>query len=116
PCRAASSRSLAWRSLPDGFGGLALLRRERHEAAIAPGAALVQPIRRQRGAPLLLELAEQPVVGPGERPVLGLDRLVQRPVAAQIIGDAARRVEIDRLERPHERPAQTDAVLDRGVD
>ena len=34
----------------------------------------------------------------------------ERAVAAQIVGDAARRVEVDGLERPHERPAQADAV------
>ena len=54
--------------------------------------------------------------GPVQRRLLALDRLIERPVAAQIVGDAARRVEVDRLERPHERPAQADAVLDRDID
>src|SRR5712671_6928807 len=35
-----------------------------------------------------------------------------RPVAAAVIGDAAGRIELDGLEWPHERPAQSEPVLE----
>jgi len=41
------------------FGGLAFVRGQRHEAAIAPDAALRKGVARQVGATLVLEPAQQ---------------------------------------------------------
>ena len=42
--------------------------------------------------------------------------LVDKLVALDIVAHAARRIEVDRLERPHERPAQGQAVADADID
>ena len=52
----------------------------------------------------------------GRRRRIGGERAIEAGVARAIIGDTARRVELDRRERPDERPAQTQAVLDRLVE
>src|SRR5215207_1156317 len=52
-------------------------------------------------------------VGAGGR---RLQAAVEAGVARAIVGHAARRIEVDGLERPHERPAQAEPVLDRLVE
>src|SRR3984893_9356963 len=41
----------------------------------------------------------------------GWQAAIEAGVAGAVIGDTAGRVELDRLERPHERPAQPESVL-----
>ena len=98
------------------LGGVAFLGGEGHQPAIAPGAAFGQLIAWQDRAALRVDLTQQGIIGPLERPVLTLDRLVQGAVAPEIVRDAVGRVEIDGLERAHERPPEADPGLDRGVD
>ena len=86
-----------------------LVGRERHQTAVAPGRAFAELVGRQSGAPFRLDPVHRRAVPihapPDRRENAGVDVLV----ALGVVAHAARRVEIDRLEWPHERPAQARA-------
>src|SRR5579884_672750 len=74
------------------------------------------PIRRRLGAARALDIF-QPRSGPIDAPLHLLEEILVEPlVALHVIAHAGRRVEIDRLERPHERPAQGEALSDPDID
>ncbi len=94
-----------------------LVRGERHQAAVAPGLALDEPV----GGNALAPLAPPPSAMTGPDPIdaplhrrkyPGVDLLI----ALGVIAHAAGRVEIDGLERPHEAPAQRQPLADADID
>src|SRR5262245_41686923 len=95
---------------------LPLVRDQRGEACIAParlGGVAQSPERLAARPDHLFRVLG--LVDRGRRRI-GLEALVEAGVARAVVGDAARRVELDRLDRAHERPAQAEAVLDRLVE
>src|SRR6185437_4261177 len=89
------------------FRGLrAAMANEGHEPPVAPRRPFRKFLLRQRRAALRSRPLDQ-FRRPGLRIGSRLrDRMVERPEPAGVVVDAARRVQVDRLEWPHERPAQ----------
>src|SRR5947209_7210505 len=102
------SRGAAMKSLLSvnsvGFSRPALVCDELHQTPVAPRCALCEIARRQRLTSLPLDSAHQRLV-PRPRLLRPRDLVIGRSIAGAIVSDAARRVEIDRLEGAHERPA-----------
>jgi hypothetical protein len=91
------------------------VRNERHQSAVAPGLANAEFGRRQLGAAFGFEAADRLLVPFARRHVARqLDQ--RRAVTLRVVDDATRRIQIDRFEWPHERPAQAKAVAHHLVD
>src|SRR5712692_3947695 len=100
----------------DPLRRLLLVRGERHEPTVAPRLTLAEPAFRQPCPAVPLDSLKN-----GARPVdLPLLRreypLVEAAIARDVIAYAARRIEVDSLERPHEAPTQRQAFAKRGID
>src|SRR5262249_38444009 len=91
----------------------ALVRLERCEPAVAPAHALGDRLGTE---PLPLAQDAVEVLALVDRGIGGAEPAQTGAVAPAIVGDAARGVELDRLERTHERPAQAEPVLERLVE
>src|SRR5262249_14744223 len=91
----------------------ALVRLERGEPAVAPAHARRDPIGIER-LPLRQDAREGLALV--DRGIGAAQPAEACAIAPAVIGDAARRVQLDRLERPHERPAQAEPVLERLVE
>src|SRR5277367_2070028 len=97
------------RSAPDFSVRAPLMRRERHQAAIAPGLPLDEAIGRQSGAAISLDRIENRAAPIGA-PLHALENVgIDRLVALDVIAHAGRRIEVDGLERADEGPAQGQA-------
>src|SRR5262245_64602287 len=84
---------------------------ERGKPAIAPTHARGDLIGRQYFFPLREDMRE--VLAFVNRGICRAQRAQARTIAPAVIGDAARRVEPDGPERPHESPAQAQSVPGR---
>src|SRR5215468_869747 len=90
------------------------MRPERGEPAIAPAHARGDLIGGQDFLPLRQDTIE--VLAVVNRWICRAQRAQTRTIAPAVVRDTARRVELDGLERPHERPAQAQSVLQRLVE
>src|SRR4051812_7435014 len=88
------------------FRDLLLVGGQRHQPAIAPGLSFLQFVSRQLFASFGFHSIQEGAlpIGPGKR--RRRNSLINLFIPLHIIPHAARGVEIDRLKRPHERPAQ----------
>src|SRR6185312_747690 len=94
----------------------ATMRNEGHQPPVAPRRPFGKFVLPQRRAALQSRPLDQfwrprMRIGPRLR-----DGLVKRPKPARVVVDAARRIQVDRLERPHERPAQAQPMRHGEVD
>src|SRR5260221_388093 len=100
-----------------GMGFLsAFVRHDARQPVVAPAALLRDPCRRRVAIPgLHRELPARVVPDRGARRIGGV---APEPgyVALAIIRDSTGRIQLDGLERPHERPAQAEAVGDGMVE
>src|ERR1700758_2082720 len=87
---------------------------ERGKPAIAPTHARGDLIGRQGFVPLRQDATE--VLAFVDSGICRAQRAQARTVAPTVIRDAAWRVELDGLKRPHESPAQAQSVLQRLVE
>src|SRR5580704_11750278 len=91
------------------------MRRKRDQAPISPSLAFAEFVRGQAFATLGLDFVHDrpaPIDAPlCRREDAGIDALI----AGGIVADSSRSVEVDRLERPHERPAQRKALSNPDV-
>src|SRR5262249_34215397 len=101
-CYVARRRSLrSARSAKRSIGRLrAIMELERGKPAIAPTHARGDLIGRQYFFPLREDMRE--LLALVNRGICRAQRAQARTIAPAVIGDAARRVELDGLERPHE--------------
>ncbi len=92
------------------------MRRKRDQAAISPSLAFSEFVRGQAFAPLGLDFVHDrpaPIDAPlRRREDAGVDALI----AVGIVAHAGGRVEVDGLERPHEGPAQCEALTNPDID
>src|SRR5947207_6781627 len=95
--------------------GAALVRDQLDQAAITPARASVELGGGQPLPTLALYAAHERLV-PSPRQLRLRHLVIKLAVTFAVICHSARRVEIDRLERAHERPAQPKAVAHRLVD
>ena len=101
---------------PMSLAARALVRDERHKPPVAPELALAEVVLRQLRAPVALDGLEH-LAGPVDAALhLREETLVDVLVALDIVADAAGRIEVDGLERTHERPAQRQAFADADID
>src|SRR5437588_3570823 len=88
------------------LGGSVLVRDELDQAAVAPGRAGVELGGGQPLPTLALDATHERLV-PSPRQLRLRHFVIELAVALAVIDHTARRVEIDRFGRPHERPAQS---------
>jgi hypothetical protein len=94
----------------------ALMRRQRHQAAIPPGLSIAQGVGWEKGAPIRLYLVHQGACPRDGLSLLVRNGVIERSVARDVVTHAPRRVEVDGLERSHERPPQPEAFADATID
>src|SRR5215208_5271935 len=82
---------------------VALVPKQRHQPAVAPAVAVGQGIGGQAGTTLLLDLLDHRAAPVDAALHRREQALVDLLVAPGVVAHAARGVEVDGLERPHER-------------
>src|SRR4051812_38554764 len=88
------------------------MRGQRGEPPIAPACELRELLRCRLLAPFAQNVCDVRVLEYLDARWLRLQPLVEAGVARAIVRDPAGRIQFDGRERPHERPAQAEAVLD----
>src|SRR5437660_495382 len=98
-----------------GFGLLTLVCAQCQQTAIAPVGARFALWCRERCAERGSDLRGAMAL-PHARPRrIGRDTAIEAAVTLAVVGHAARRVQLDRFERAHERPAQAETLAHRLV-
>src|SRR6202023_1140533 len=87
------------------------VRPQRREPPVAPARARGKLLAAGRPAPFAKDARDVALAVDLGTAGRGLQAAVEAGVACAIVGDPAGRVELDRFERPHERPAQAEPVF-----
>src|SRR5579872_613632 len=92
------------------------MRRQSHQLAIAPALAFDKAVGGDLGAPRLFDLIENRT-SPIDAPLHLAEEIdVNALIALDIVANASRRIEIDRLEWTHEGPAQGETFAQADID
>src|SRR5256886_15522983 len=94
---------------PSASGLRALMRPERGKASVAPAHTCSELFRGEGFSPLREDTRE--VLVAVDRGICRTQSAQAFSIAPAVVGDAGGGVELDRLERPHECPAQAQTVF-----